>query len=412
MRVLWFEVTVPKAYAQHEFHGAGWQDSLESIVKSCADVELGVAFEGKNGEKTKKIDCVNYFPLVPRYSAIEKLGKKLSHEVSRNKLIPLSLKVIELFKPDVIHVFGSEWCFGQVAEYVDIPVVIHMQGSIPPYDNAFYPPGYNLWDEMIFNLANLHLMRICKLLLGLKKRKTWKIQEEHTLSVVKNYMGRTGWDKNIVNLYHPNARYYYCSEALRASFIQNARQWVPIKNEKLILTTTGCSSFWKGLDTIVRTARFLKERNVDFEWCLAGKINYKKFIEWKEKTRMEDVNIRLMGMLNADELSVLLMRTNIYVHTAYIDNSPNSICEAQYLGLPIIATYVGGIPSLIQNNFDGLLVPANDPYMLAIEVIKLAENKQRQIFYSENARKTALERHNPQKILKDLRYIYKDLIKK
>lgn len=69
--------------------------------------------------------------------------------------------------------------------------------------------------------------------------------------------------------------------------------------------------------------------------------------------------------MNSDKLVELLLESDLYVHTAYIDNSPNAICEAQYLGMPIIATYVGGVPSLIEQGKDGVLIPANDPFMLA-----------------------------------------------
>jgi glycosyltransferase involved in cell wall biosynthesis len=411
MRVLWFEVTVPKNYSSHNFHGAGWQDALEYIVKQNKDIELGIAFESNSINNTKKlIDGVEYFPLNTSYNFIEKLKNKFTWEVSRNKIIEISLKVIEEFKPDIIHVFGSEWCFGQVAEYTSVPVIIHMQGSIPPYINAFYPPGYNEWTEWIYSFINFKLQSLIKLPLSWKKRKAWVLQEEKTLKLVKNYMGRTDWDKNIVLLYNQEASYFCCNEALRPAFIQLNRVWQIPTNNKLILATVGCSSFWKGLDTIVRTAKLLKERNIDFEWRLVGKINHKELIEWKEKTQMKDVNIHLMGMLDVNELIELLINTDIYVHTAYIDNSPNSICEAQYIGLPIIATYVGGIPSLIENGKEGLLVPANAPYTLATEIMKLANDKQRLFLYSENSKKRARERHNPEEILKSVLKIYSILL--
>jgi glycosyltransferase involved in cell wall biosynthesis len=412
MKVLWFEVTIPQNYNQHGFHGAGWQDSLENIVKKNSDIELGIAFETQNdSHENRKIDGVHYFPLKAKYSVIERAQSKYTWSTSRNKLIPLSLEAIKVFKPDVIHVFGSEWCYGQVAEYSDIPVIIHMQGSIPPYNNAFYPPGYNEWDEIIFNFKKFKWRKLIALHASLKKRKTWKQQEEKTLRLVNNYMGRTNWDRAIVNLYNPKARYFYCSEALRSSFIENARNWKPTDNTKIKLITTGCSSFWKGLDTIVRTAAILKEKKIDFEWSIAGIVANKELIEWKEKIKMEDVSIKFLGMIDSDSLLKHLLESDMYIHTAYIDNSPNSICEAQYLGLPIIATYVGGIPSLIDNNVDGLLIPANSPHTLANEIINLAYDKERQKQYSDKSKKKARTRHSPSIICENIHQIYNLIIK-
>lgn len=78
-----------------------------------------------------------------------KTGIAATHiRIGKDKIIIADcLKVIEDFKPDIIHVFGSEWGFGLVEKYVDIPVVIHMQGSLPPYVNASYPPGYNFFTQ-------------------------------------------------------------------------------------------------------------------------------------------------------------------------------------------------------------------------------------------------------------------------
>ena len=132
----------------------------------------------------------------------------------------------------------------------------------------------------------------------------------------------------------------------------------------------------------------------------------------KEKCKFSDVFIKVMGYTNADELKNILLSSDIYIHTAYIDNSPNSICEAQYLGLPLIATYVGGVPSIVENGKEGLLVPANAPFTLASEIIKLSKDIERQKMYSEATRKKARERHKPETILNDLINCYKTLLTK
>ena len=410
MRVLWFEVTQPKNYGSHNFHGAGWQDSLEILVKKNPEIVLAIAFESNDINNLKKeIDGVLYFPLNRIFTRFEKLVNRYTWSISNKKLIPLALNVIEEFKPDVIHVFGSEWCYGQVACFTNIPVIIHMQGSIPAYNNAFYPPGYSIWDEIIFNFVHFQFKKFFSLLLSYNKRRTWQIQEEKTLGIVKNYMGRTEWDSRLVKLYHPNANYFYCSEALRSTFFTGQINWNPSGNKKMKLITVGCSSFWKGIDTILKTSKLLKERNIQFEWFLVGNMANKDFLEWKENIRMEDVNIKLLGMLNSEILVKYLISSDLYIHTAYIDNSPNSICEAQLLGIPIIATYVGGIPSLIENQKDGLLIPANDPYSLAFEIIKLFGDEFRQKKYSLNSKLKALKRHNPDIILNDLIKVYTEL---
>lgn len=410
MRILWFEISVPARYKDVKAPIAGWQDSLEEIVLNGSNVELAIAFEGAVGMKNKTIDKISYYPLCPSYSFLEKRRAKYDYFANAYKIIPLALNVIETVKPDVIHIFGSEWCFGLVAKHTKVPVVIHLQGCIASYNNALYPPMYSFSD--LICRAGFNLRKQYNLYKDWHKAHTRQVMEADIFKYVSNYMGRTEWDKNLVNLFHPGANYYYCSEALRPAFIASAKDWQPTNNKQIRLITTGCSSFWKGMDTVLRTAHILKERGVSFEWIVVGNMGWiKKVIEYKENLKFEEVNIQILGFIDANKLIELLLSADMYIHTAYIDNSPNSICEAQYLGLPIIATYVGGIPSLLENGKEGLLLPANAPYTMAANIIKLSTDVNRQLEFSKATKEKARKRHNPQNILWDLMACYQDILK-
>lgn len=411
MKVLWFEISVPGRYKSEKAPVSGWQDSLEQIVRTCKDIELTIAFEGTAGMLPKEVDGVKYIPLVPHYSFWD---KKYRNEANRwnkaNKVVPLAVKCVEEVKPDVIHCFGTEWEFGQVARYTDIPVVIHMQGCIAPYNDALFPPGYSISDRIL--QAGLNLNKQRHIWQRRNFNKTWADMEQSNFKAVSNYMGRTEWDKQLVELFHPGARYFHVEEALRPSFIECAEEWKPQKdNHKFRLMTTGCSSHWKGMDTLLKTAHVLKEKGVDFEWFVAGYMSIQQEVERKEQMKFADNNVHILGFTGPDELQRLLLSSDIYVHTAYIDNSPNSICEAQFLGLPIIATNVGGISSLIVDGKEGKLVPANSCYTMAYEIMSLAKDKERQEIYSHNTMRRARERHNPKSILDELMHCYNTIVK-
>jgi glycosyltransferase involved in cell wall biosynthesis len=410
MKVLWFEISVPGRYKSDKTPVSGWQDSLEQIVRTCKDIELTIAFEGTEGMLPKEVDGVKYLPLVPHYSFWD---KKYRNEANRwnkaNKVVPLAVKCVEEVKPDIIHCFGTEWEFGQVAIYTDIPVVIHMQGCIAPYNDALYPPGYSISDRILqagFNLKKQwHIWRERKF------NDTWEDMERSNFKAVSNYMGRTEWDRQLVDLFHPGAKYFHVEEALRPSFIDNAEDWKPKEGyHKIRLMTTGCSSHWKGMDTLLKTAHVLKETGLDFEWLVAGNMAKQKEVERKEKLNFADNNVKILGFTGPDELRKLLLSSDIYVHTAYIENSPNSICEAQYLGLPVISTNVGGIPSLVIDGEEGKLVPANSCYNMAYEIISLAKDVNRQNKYSEATKLHARKRHDPCNILAQLLQCYRFLL--
>lgn len=410
MKVLWFEITIPGRYKDDNAPIAGWQDSLEQIVRTCKDIDLTIAFTGTTGMMPKTVDGVKYIPLVPHYSFWEdKYSRYHNRWTTANKVVPLAVKCVEDVKPDIIHCFGTEWEFGQVARYTDIPVVIHMQGCIAPYNDALFPPGYSASDEIL--QAGLNIRKQWRLWRGRTFNRTWEDMEQSNFKAVSYYMGRTEWDRQLVELFHPGANYFHVEEALRPAFINKAKVWKPkVGKHKLKLITTGGNTHWKGMDVLLKTAHVLKEHHVDFEWKVAGKVSIQQEVEKKERLKFSDNNVNILGFTDADKLQEILLSSDIYVHTAYIDNSPNSICEAQYLGLPIISTNVGGISSLVIDGKEGKLVPANSCYNMAYEIMSLSKDIERQKLYSENSIKHAKERHNPQHIHDQLLNCYKSIL--
>lgn len=412
MKVLWFEVTAPHGYNGKGHVLGGWQDSLERVVKTCKDIELVVSFESRNRElEVKIVDGVKYIPLTTQYSSLEKIKAKWDFEVYARKIDAAMQLVVESEKPDLIHVFGAEWPFGRIAKYTDIPVVVHIMGSMVPYVNALYAPGFSFADV----LKTIPWWNVKKRLgcwSSNRRMYSWRSCEEQVWQCVKNYMGRTDWDYGLSNVLHPGRKYFHVEEALRQDFLSAEKKWVGDDSSKIRLFSTGCSNFWKGPDMLLKTARILTQMGVDFEWNVAGQMNpeVKKCVEKKLGTTFAENNVRLLGFVQPDKLSDILCGSSMYVHTAYIENSPNSICEAQCLGVPVVSTNVGGIGTLVRNGVDGVLVPANDPWQMANAIVELARDKQRASLYSSNAMKFALERHSDKNILDQLLACYRSLV--
>lgn len=84
----------------------------------------------------------------------------------------------------------------------------------------------------------------------------------------------------------------------------------------------------------------------------------------------------------------------------------------QVLGCPVIATDVGGTSTLVKNGETGVLVPANHPWTMAAQILNLAKDKETASRFGANARKAALERHNPDKIASDLLSAIRDTLNK
>lgn len=409
MKVLWFEILPPSRYMDRGDVIGGWQDSLERVVRKIEDVKLTIAFEANPGSEKKTIDGVFYYPFSVYYSGRDSFMNRYTWRISERKISEAALKVVEEVKPDVIHVFGTEWPYAMVASLTNIPVIVHIQGIVKQYDNANYPPGFSHFD--LIREAGLNFRKQFSVYLNMLLRKDRLRLEQNIWKNVSFYMGRTEWDNKLSGILHPNRKYYHVDEALRDRFVYNQSVWEP-KNDKLRLITTGCTTFWKGPDTLLKTALILKKLGIDFEWNVAGVMHdeVKNITERKIGFSFKEAGVNLIGFINPDQLSIMLSNSSVYVHTAYVENSPNSICEAQVLGVPIVSTNVGGISSLVEHNVDGLLSPANDPWMLASNILSLYEDFNKARFFSQNGKQKALHRHSDENIKRQIYECYKNVI--
>lgn len=411
MKVLWFEVTPPGKYLGQGMVIGGWQDSLERIVRTCPEINLTISFEAYCPLEDRHIDGVDYMPMCIEYNSQEKKMAQKTWEINAEKLIPEMKRIVDNVKPDIIHVFGTEWPYGLIAEYTKIPVVIHIQGAIAPYNNAMFPPNYNFFD-VIKSIGWKHPNKIKKAWWKYSFDKSRLLVECKVWKAVKYYMGRTAWDKNLSEMMHPGRKYFHVEEALRKEFSICDISWKKPQRKKIILISTGCSTFWKGPDMLIKTANILKKYGVDFEWRVAGCMqeNIKKIVEMKEGMSFEENNIIFLGFIEPHELSKHLTNATMYIHTAYVENSPNSICEAQCLGVPIVSTNVGGIASLVKDGEQGILVPANDPWQMAYAIIKLAKDDNLMMHFSNNSKEAARHRHSDERIKEQLLRTYQTII--
>ncbi|OQW35957.1 MAG: glycosyl transferase family 1 [Nitrospira sp. SG-bin1] len=91
------------------------------------------------------------------------------------------------------------------------------------------------------------------------------------------------------------------------------------------------------------------------------------FEQMKGLTSQLGVNDRLMctGTVTKDEIPKLLNQGDIFLNTPRVDNTPVSVLEAMACGLCIVSTNVGGIPYLLKDESDALLVPTDDAAAMA-----------------------------------------------
>jgi glycosyltransferase involved in cell wall biosynthesis len=414
LRILWF-CNTPSRYGAttDKYNGGGWVSSLEEEI--APEVHLGVVFlakespldpvriHGKASWSVVRRNSVSYYPVVNGYdiSRGDRIKTLLWGDAKQEEnLLECFMDIVYSYKPDVIQVFGSEHLFGLVALHTDIPVVLHIQGILAEYSKVFVPPGVsiNRWLTTPFRPA-LFFQR----LFSYFKWNARLQREDVILHAVENFIGRTQWDHDCTLRINPSAHYFHGGEILRPVFYESE----PHSEDPEVLTIVSTISEppYKGLDVLLLAGYLLNKKGVQFRWRVYGNVT-PAFFERISNVSLERSGLTLEGVADANALCIALREATLSVHPSYIDNSPNSVCEAQILGLPVIASEVGGVPSLIEDGVDGILFPSGNAEALVEAICSLAEDVPRRASLGEQARKTALVRHDKETIVKELLQTY------
>ena len=84
-------------------------------------------------------------------------------------------------------------------------------------------------------------------------------------------------------------------------------------------------------------------------------------------------SVEITGVLSKDEWHKKSEEFDIFINTTNVDNTPISVIEAMALGLTVVLTNVGGLPYLIDDNKDGVLVDKEQPILMAKKIIEIIE---------------------------------------
>ena len=417
MKVLWFTNSPCGSVRRfsESVKTGGWMISLEDKIKKVPDINLFVAYISSKKEQPFKYDGVMYYPIDPNIPQ-NKIGRVLyrfaslkSHEAI---LLPQLLRIVNIVKPDLIHIHGTEECFGLILNYINhIPIAISIQGLLAPYKEKFFAGisefKIKKYESLFDKIKGISYIRDYKILTQKAKR------EINYLNNTKYIFGRTSWDRDITKLFNSKGKYFIVNEILRTPFYQV--QWNKNKfSEKIKLVSIISIGIYKGYETLLKAANLIsKYANFQFEWNIIGyQLNDRcaRLTHKITKLNPTDNNVKFLGRLDAKGIAKVLLDSDIYCHVSHIENSPNSVCEAMILGMPIIASNVGGTQSLLENKLEGLLYQDGDPYVLAANIVYLVShfNEAKQMGY--NARKRALYRHDASRVVRELTSAYNNIL--
>ncbi len=147
----------------------------------------------------------------------------------------------------------------------------------------------------------------------------------------------------------------------------------------------------KGLDILIEALQRIRHQHseLNFQMIIIGEGSERKELEEKIKLLELTGIVSLPGFV--PEASRLLKGLDIFVLPSTKEGLPYVILEALQAGLPIVASRVGGLPDLIEDGRNGLLIPAKDPQVLAKTLYRLIINPEDRKSLGLEASKTKLD---------------------
>jgi glycosyltransferase involved in cell wall biosynthesis len=102
-------------------------------------------------------------------------------------------------------------------------------------------------------------------------------------------------------------------------------------------------------------------------------------------------SIKLTGKLSKKEWIELSKNYSFFINTTNVDNAPVSVIEAMALGLTVVSTNVGGLPFLLKDGEDSLLVAPEDADSMGNYIVELLNNPERNSKLRLKAREKSLQ---------------------
>lgn len=415
MKVLWItNILFPEAEGlltnqacRESGGGGGWMLGAANALSSSSDIELSVATVSPlvsdlavlHGQKT------TYY-VIPFGKGNLLYNKDYEHYWKRVK---------NLACPDVVHIHGTEYSHGlaYVKSCGSDKVVVSIQGMKSDY--YYYCAG-------ISHCTFLRHLTFRDFIKGTPVADQRRFRRDGMLEIkqiglVKHVIGRTTWDKDHCRAINPEIKYHFCNETLRSEFYTGAKwNYDSCKKHSIFLSQVyyPLKGFHKLLEAMPLVLRWYPDATVrttgDNMFSYKGlsriihRTSYFSYLESLIKKYSLTDKIVFCGRKNAEGMVQEYLNANVFVCPSSIENSPNSLGEAQILGTPCVASYVGGVPDMMKGD-EAHLYRFDDVQMLAARIVDVFDSGAEQT----DMRETALQRHNPEVNARRLIEIYNEI---
>ncbi len=428
MRVLWVCNIMPPLVGEHLEKECsvkeGWISGiLTRLAKEKSEIELAICYpvtEKKEEEKyiisigkDKNITCYGFFEdtIHPENYGGEALEVRMS-------------EIIQDFRPEILHIFGTEYGHSLAAAKAmgdSKHTLVGLQGIISECAKEYMA---DLPEEIQRKVTFRDWLKKDSLKKQQEKFYIRGEREKEVLKLCQNVTGRTAFDKKAAKDRNPSVQYFFMNETMRQEFYEGSWNYGSCKKHRIFFSQADYPL--KGFHYLLQALEIIKEKYPDVTVAVAGN-SLVNDGTWKDKIKisaygvylrkgikkleMED-KIFFLGKLSAEEMKEQYLMCNTFVCASSLENSPNSVGEAMLLGVPVAASYTGGIPSMLEHEKEGLLFEKGNGKALAEAVMRTWESYDTLMRITKNARERAKKTHDGDENFKRLLEIYQKISQK
>ncbi|UCE75376.1 MAG: glycosyltransferase family 4 protein [Methanomassiliicoccales archaeon] len=165
----------------------------------------------------------------------------------------------------------------------------------------------------------------------------------------------------------------------------------------------------KGLEYLFQAMIEVIDKIPDVKLILIGDGEQRKYLEkLAVKIGIRD-NLHFVGIKEHSAMPDYMAQAKLFVLPSLSEGMPLTLLEAMSSGIPIVATKVGGIPEVVKNGENGILVPPGDSKELSKAILRLMENKTLSDELGKNARKLIIDKYSLDSAARKTMKVYTNL---
>ena len=176
------------------------------------------------------------------------------------------------------------------------------------------------------------------------------------------------------------------------------------RGARRVVTTVANLRAGKGQDVMLRAAARVIRQVPDATFRLVGDGPLRPVLERQAAELGIAQRVEFLG--HRDDVVALLAASDIFGFPSLMEAFPNAVMEAMAVGLPVVATNVGGIPELVRHEENGLLVPAGDDQAMAAAVLRLMEDPSAAAALGRAARATVAQTYSFEAMIRAFETLY------